>query len=1254
MRTTRDYLIGVFSWIVSILICPAWGYALPEGGEVVGGAATIQAAGPCEGCDPNQMNIYQSTDRALINWNQFNIGANEGVRFVQPGSESVALNRVTGIDPSTILGTLVANGRVFLINPNGILFGSNSVVDVAGLLATTLTTDAADFMSGGNLLFEGDRSSVVNQGRITVSENGFVFLIAPGVSNEGLIMARLGKVVMGSGERLAIDFMGDGLLQYSLDGDVLGDIRGPGGVPLTVAVDQRGEILAEGGEVVLSATASSEIFQSLINQEGIIRANSLVNRGGIIRLEASLPVENAGKIGRDANLGGVKGADGDVVHAGILDVSGAAGGKITLSGERVGVSGEINAHGGNVLVTSATKTIMTQGSKIDASGIGTGDAGNVVIWSDGTTVFGGDILARGGESGGDAGDVEVSGYQHLGFTGHVDLMAPYGERGTLLLDPASLTITKGAGTGALDTFSQNRIKNITSDLVLEATNSITIEKLENGELPLPINLSLTLKTDTGGITFKSTGDAIRASGTGGITISQGAPKTDKLAVGKLTVEGGTINITANGDITVEEARTNTSSGTVNITSNAGSLIDNGSNKIVAHTATLSALQGNIKAAAGQGNDYDVEVTHLTLRVGQNFDLRNIAKMETLDITSTQAGDTNTYQLQSGALDFDIADGGDFYRINSVVDNTTLKNFTFNGDQEIRVGNLSVGSGGKVNLISGLGSIMALTSGTSNIAASAVTLSAGPSGSIGSIGVGAQPIRVNTSDLTLASGANINVFSSSDLNVLALTASTQVGATSSYSVGATNLTFTVTDAGPNYLITTVTDTTGLNFTFKGDKTINVGKINVTTGGGTGVVTEPVVTLTSTAGQINDNETEASKDIDIKAATVVLTAELGIGMVNGDLDLDVDLLTAKSTKNNINLNELDNLALDTVDAGTGNVTIKAGGAINDNTNDALADITAKQVTLDAKSGIGNDVAKGNVDLSVTTVASAKTNTGGINLQSLMPSAILRNIQTTDKGDITLNGHGKTIFENVQSFGGNIVLTVDSGNMDAYTITAGGEGDITLTTTTSGDLAYASVVAEGNKIIVTAKGTITNLDDAPSHEKIVPDAVFGDLTGLDGVAPSVSGADFEVGADQVIEVSMIPGGKKAGNSAGEKLYLMEGEGLGLDGEQQQKENVIPPPTGGIDTGEFVPAAGEEAAAPSGDKGDVNASSDSDMIEIDEGLGIEKGGTTATSTSTGTEGAAPQLADTEEGSSGADAAGIGAIKEEAIPLRKPKAGRK
>jgi filamentous haemagglutinin family N-terminal domain len=147
--------------------------ALPQGGVVTQGAAVIQQE------SPTKLNIHQSSDRAIINWHSFSIGAPEWVNFQQPSSTSATLNRVTGNTPSSIAGKLTANGQIFLINPNGIAFLPTAQVDVAGLVASTLNIKDSDFMRGV-WRFEQmpgkPPASVTNEGLITVKEAGFAAL----------------------------------------------------------------------------------------------------------------------------------------------------------------------------------------------------------------------------------------------------------------------------------------------------------------------------------------------------------------------------------------------------------------------------------------------------------------------------------------------------------------------------------------------------------------------------------------------------------------------------------------------------------------------------------------------------------------------------------------------------------------------------------------------------------------------------------------------------------------------------------------------------------------------------------------------------------------------------------------------------------------------------------------------------------------------------------------------------------------------
>ena len=237
----------------------------PTGGTVVAGQANIGGA-------PGSTVINQGSQNAVINWANFNINKGESVQFVQPNSNAVALNRVLGNDGTTILGNLSANGKVFIVNPNGILFGQGASVNTAGLVASTLDISNADFMAG-NYKFSGNGSGrVLNQGSIS-APGGYVALLGANVSNEGTINARLGSVALAAGNAITLDVAGDGLLNVAVDRGAVGALVQNGGL-----------IQADGGSVLLTAQAAGDLLRTVVNNTGVIEAHTIDTRSGTIKL----------------------------------------------------------------------------------------------------------------------------------------------------------------------------------------------------------------------------------------------------------------------------------------------------------------------------------------------------------------------------------------------------------------------------------------------------------------------------------------------------------------------------------------------------------------------------------------------------------------------------------------------------------------------------------------------------------------------------------------------------------------------------------------------------------------------------------------------------------------------------------------------------------------------------------------------------------------------------------------------------------
>src|ERR1700741_4890902 len=240
---------------------------LPTGGQVGAGAANIWTSG-------STMQIDQSSSKVILNWQSFSIGSSARGNFSQPGASAVALNRGVGNDPSHIFGRLTANGQVFLVNNAGVLFAPGASVNVNALLATSLSINDQDFLAGRYQFFNpGNAGSVINQGSI-VTANGYTALVGTQVRNDGIIVARMGSVVLAAADRVSLDMVGDGLISLSVDQ-----------ATLNASVINSGRIEADGGTVLLAARSANALLDTVINNSGIIRASSLVERNGQIVLD---------------------------------------------------------------------------------------------------------------------------------------------------------------------------------------------------------------------------------------------------------------------------------------------------------------------------------------------------------------------------------------------------------------------------------------------------------------------------------------------------------------------------------------------------------------------------------------------------------------------------------------------------------------------------------------------------------------------------------------------------------------------------------------------------------------------------------------------------------------------------------------------------------------------------------------------------------------------------------------------------------
>lgn len=244
--------------VAALLLTAGTAFALPSGNKLAAGQATVSTPAA------RRMQITQTSNRAVMDWSSFSILKGEAVNISQPSSRSALLNRVVGNSASEIYGSLTANGQVFLINPNGILFGQGASVNVGGLVASSLDISDDNFMNAALTFYnDGAAGSVVNRGGINA---GFAALLGPQVDNSGSIVTSKGSTALGAADA-------DGLIALTLEQGAY-----------NARVQNSGIIEADGGTVLLTAKSADDILKSMVNTSGVIRARSVENRSGTILL----------------------------------------------------------------------------------------------------------------------------------------------------------------------------------------------------------------------------------------------------------------------------------------------------------------------------------------------------------------------------------------------------------------------------------------------------------------------------------------------------------------------------------------------------------------------------------------------------------------------------------------------------------------------------------------------------------------------------------------------------------------------------------------------------------------------------------------------------------------------------------------------------------------------------------------------------------------------------------------------------------
>ncbi len=512
------FRLALCAGLLAITLCgfSRQALALPRGESVVNGQVTFERS-------QNRLVINQATGKAIVNYDGFDIGGSERVDFHQPGSAAAILNRVVGGSRSTIAGAMNANGRVFLINPAGIIFSPSAQVNVGALVASALNMSDSDFLNE-RMRFSGGGGAVVNQGSLS---GGSVFLVGGVAQNSGSISAR--EVVMAAGRRsVEIDRAADGRIFLYLDGELHSEDGEPISNPTrtTATSRQSADVLSE---VQSKPTAESDrqVHMTRTEEAALDRetfeyvayevpkrepdgtrfrlysGSSIANSDNPITVGTPTPVEQSTYLSPDTirNMD-VASAEqssasvrtelsaptapaleqplGTVINNGLIDASGEQGGIVMLKGIRVGQFGTIRADGvegdGGDIRIEAVEMVVLGGDSVTTANAGrNGNGGNIVIMGRNTRIGSGALIeARGGSESGDGGFVETSGHDFFQIDVSPDVSAGRGKGGTWLIDPYNITVVASNTLVNINTNSPFNLVSIGDSAFVGVSNIINL------------------------------------------------------------------------------------------------------------------------------------------------------------------------------------------------------------------------------------------------------------------------------------------------------------------------------------------------------------------------------------------------------------------------------------------------------------------------------------------------------------------------------------------------------------------------------------------------------------------------------------------------------------------------------------------------------------------------------------------------------------------------------------------------------------
>jgi filamentous hemagglutinin family protein len=609
-------------------------YANPTGAQIVSGTVSVNP--PAAG----QMTITQKSPKAIVNWNSFSIGANESVNIVQPSATAALLNRVVGNDASVIAGRLQANGNVILVNPAGVIFAQGSSVNVGSMIASTLNIADADFLAGNYHFMQASAAPLSNAGALNAQSGGTIALLGGTVSNTGTVTARLGTVALGAGNDITVDFAGDGLTTLKINQGAANALLG-----------NTGTLAADGGAVIMSAQAADALAGTVINQQGIVRAQSLSEHNGHILLDGgtngvtqvSGTLDATGGAGLTGGRIDVTGYNVALLDGAHVDASGAAGGGAVRFGGGAG--------GTDAAIRNANAIWMSPTASIHADAQENGNGGNVVAFSETASRIYGTLSATGGLQGGNGGVIETSGH-YLDTTGaKIVASAPKGHGGTWKLDPDNIDIVSAAsgvpatetpgGTGSPTVFSaagtDSQLVNSLIDGLLNQGVSVTVTTAgSSGPQPGDINIQApisktftppgssapTLTLSAVGSIFDTGQNITSTSGPLNLVIDANvggvASPVNMVSITGATLQtnggGLTIGSVGSSPVLIQNAVIGTSNGNLSITGTLPANGDEGNTGVAISGTSIATAGGSIalNGTANESNSTGMSISNSTI------------------------------------------------------------------------------------------------------------------------------------------------------------------------------------------------------------------------------------------------------------------------------------------------------------------------------------------------------------------------------------------------------------------------------------------------------------------------------------------------------------------------------------------------------------------------------------------------------------------------------------------------------------------